>query len=271
LPGQLWEFDRSRCEQGRPTSQTLAHLKRKVTVVTAGRYGGFQSQLEAENIDKMNLVMVSDTHGARPSLPAGDVLVHCGDLTYLGSFAELRSEVEWLKSLPFRHIVLIAGNHDVALGNLYHKGLEPQTRKLLFGSIHYLRDSGLVIDGVKVWGSPWIPPYAGSFNPQENELQQKWDLIPSDTDVLVTHGPPAGVLDGGTGCPRLAATCASHPARDSLLRTCSRISRSNFRRHQVFQLRGYAFHFSCSTGAPLYPLMGSCSESQISMLPRAST
>jgi predicted phosphodiesterase len=140
----------------------------------------------------MNLVMVSDTHGARPSLPAGDVLVHCGDLTHLGSFAELRSEVGWLKSLPFRHIVLIAGNHGVALGNLYDKGLEAQTRKLLFGSIHYLRDSGLVIDGVKVWGSPWIPPYAGSFNLPENELQQKWDLIPSDTDVLVTHGPPAG-------------------------------------------------------------------------------
>jgi hypothetical protein len=43
----------------------------------------------------------------------------------------------------------------------------------LFGSIHYLRDSGLVIDGVKFWGSPWIPPYAGSFNLPENELQQK--------------------------------------------------------------------------------------------------
>ena len=44
----------------------------------------------------MKIVMVSDTHGAHPALPAGDMLVHCGDLTHFGSFAELRAEVEWL-------------------------------------------------------------------------------------------------------------------------------------------------------------------------------
>jgi Icc-related predicted phosphoesterase len=151
------------------------------------------------------IVMISDTHGARPSLPAGDVLVHCGDLTHLGSFAELKAEVEWLKSLPFRHVILVGGNHDMALGNLCDKKLENQTRKLLFGHIHYLRDSGVVLEGVKFWGSPWIPAYAGVFNLPEDELQQKWDLIPSDTDVLVTHGPPAGTLDGATGSPSLAA------------------------------------------------------------------
>jgi hypothetical protein len=53
------------------------------------------------------------------------------------------------------------------------RAIKQVARKLLFGSIHYLRDSGLVIDGVKFWGSPWIPPYAGSFNLPENELQQK--------------------------------------------------------------------------------------------------
>ena len=89
----------------------------------------------------MKIVMVSDTHGAHPALPVGDVLVHCGDLTHFGSFAELKQEAVWLKSLPFKHVVLIAGNHDVALGNLHDKGLEEQTRKLLFCDIHYLRDS----------------------------------------------------------------------------------------------------------------------------------
>jgi len=81
---------------------------------------------------------------------------------------------------------------------------EAQTRKLLFGDVHYLRDSGVVIEGVKFWGTPWIPPYAGVFNLSENELRSKWNLIPADTDVLVTHGPPAGVLDGGTGSASLA-------------------------------------------------------------------
>ena len=152
----------------------------------------------------MNLVLISDTHGKHPSLPAGDVLVHCGDLTHFGSFAELRREVEWLASLPYRQIVLVGGNHDVALGNLCEKGLEEKTRKLLFGRIHYLRDSGIEIEGVKFWGSPWIPPYAGVFNLPEKELRSKWNLIPPGTDVLVTHGPPAGILDGGTGSAGLA-------------------------------------------------------------------
>jgi hypothetical protein len=69
----------------------------------------------------MKIVMVSDTHGKHPALPAGDVLVHCGDLTHFGSFAELRAEVEWLKSLVFRYVILIGGNHDIALGNLCDK------------------------------------------------------------------------------------------------------------------------------------------------------
>ncbi len=153
----------------------------------------------------MKVVLVSDTHGKHPELPPGDVLVHCGDLTHFGSFAELKSEVEWLKSLPFKHLVLIAGNHDVALGNLHAKGLEERTRELLFGRIHYLRDSGVEIDGVKFWGSPWIPPYAGEFNLPEEKLRAKWSLIPSDTDVLITHGPPAGILDAGTGSKTLCA------------------------------------------------------------------
>lgn len=152
----------------------------------------------------MQIVMISDTHGARPSLPAGDVLVHSGDLTHLGSFRELQREIEWLKSLPFANIVFVAGNHDVALANLLEKKLEAQTRQMLFGKIHYLRDSGLAIDGVSFWGSPWIPPYAGSFNLPEADLARKWDLIPAHVDVLITHGPAYGTLDGGTGSRTLA-------------------------------------------------------------------
>jgi hypothetical protein len=83
--------------------------------------------------------------------------------------------------------------------------LEEQTRKLLFGDIHYLRDSRVVVEGVKFWGTAWIPPYAGVFNLPEDELREKWQPIPSDTDVLITHGPHAGILDGGAGSSSLAA------------------------------------------------------------------
>ena len=61
----------------------------------------------------------------------------------------------------------------------------------------YLSDSGRTIDGVRVWGSPWQPWfYDWAFNlPRGAALAAKWALIPDGTDVLVTHGPPLGVLD----------------------------------------------------------------------------
>jgi hypothetical protein len=105
--------------------------------------------------------------------------------------------------------------------------------------MRYLREAGLVIDGVKFWGSRWIPPYAGSFNPPENELQQKWG--PHSFEYRCARHSPAARRRAGrrNGMP------------DSLLWTCSRISRSNFRRHHFFQLRGCAFNFSCMRNTPI--------------------
>lgn len=152
----------------------------------------------------MKLAMVADTHGKRPLLPAGDVLIHCGDLTHLGSFRELKAEIEWLKSQPHRFKLFVGGNHDVCLENLMQKNMEAQLRKLL-QPIIYLRDSGVVIQGVRFWGSPWIPPYSGSFQASAKERQQRFFKIPK-VDVLITHGPGAGILDGGAGCEYLRAT-----------------------------------------------------------------
>ncbi len=64
-------------------------------------------------------------------------------------------------------------------------------------SFTYLQDSGCEIDGVKFWGSPWQPEFNDwHFNLSRGEpLARKWRLIPDDTDVLITHGPPHGILD----------------------------------------------------------------------------
>jgi Icc-related predicted phosphoesterase len=153
----------------------------------------------------MNLVMLSDTHAAhhapRPSLPAGDVLIHCGDLTHFGSFAELKAEISWLKSQPHAFKILISGNHDTCLENLMAKDMEAELRRMLH-PIVYLRDSGVIIEGTRFWGSPWIPPYAGAFNSDLEVRQAKFGAIPN-VDVLITHGPPLGVIDDGIGCPAL--------------------------------------------------------------------
>ncbi len=73
-------------------------------------------------------------------------------------------------------------------------------------SINYLQDEGIEIDGVKFWGTPWQPEFCNwAFNlPRGKQIREKWDLIPDDTDVLITHGPPYSILDSiNDGCPPL--------------------------------------------------------------------
>ena len=140
----------------------------------------------------LRFVLLSDTHmhHGRLVVPAGDVLVHAGDSTSRGTPAQLRSVAAFIAAQPHRHKIVIAGNHDFGLEQSPTLGAE------LFGPA-YLSDSGCEVDGVRVWGTPWQPWfYDWAFNlPRGPALAAKWALIPALTDVLITHGPPMGVLD----------------------------------------------------------------------------
>jgi predicted phosphohydrolase len=159
----------------------------------------------------MRLVLVADTHlfhADLATLPPGDVLIHAGDLLRGGSLDELRAAVPWLHCQPYRHKIFIAGNHDWC----FFRQPE-QARAILGESIIYLQDSGVTIDNVRFWGSPWQPEYNDwAFNlPRGEPLAAKWRLIPAGTDVLITHGPPWGIGDDSgmperQGCEELLAT-----------------------------------------------------------------
>jgi predicted phosphodiesterase len=140
----------------------------------------------------VRLVLLSDTHNtqARIVVPDGDVLIHAGDSTKRGTMAQLQEVAAFLRGLPHRHKIIIAGNHDFGLQEDLALG------KDLFGDA-YLLDSEAVIDGVRIWGSPWQPWfYDWAFNlPRGEALREKWAMIPDGIDVLVTHGPPQGLLD----------------------------------------------------------------------------
>jgi len=141
----------------------------------------------------MRLVFISDTHGFNRGLelPEGDFLVHAGDLTKKGRPSELQNATDWLRALPHRHKVLIAGNHDFCL-----ETPTPAEREMLRG-LSYLRDESLELDGVLFYGSPWQPWfYNWAFNlPRGEALARVWRQIPGATQVLITHGPPLGILD----------------------------------------------------------------------------
>lgn len=149
----------------------------------------------------MRIVAVADTHLYHHELdvPDGDVFVHAGDMCRGGSLAELAEALAWLRSLPHRHKVIVAGNHDGALVD------DADEARAMMTDVVYLEDSGEVIEGVSFWGSPWQPEYHGWwFNlPRGEPLARRWALVPSGVDVLVTHGPPAGFGDrSGMGAER---------------------------------------------------------------------
>jgi len=142
----------------------------------------------------MRLVCIADTHGMHrdmPPIPNGDVLIHAGDCLGAGSLDELEEFDQWLGSLPHRHKILIAGNHDWAFEET------PEAARLMVRNAHYLEDSGIEIEGVRFWGSPWTPRFRDwAFNLTRGEpLAKRWAQIPEATDVLITHGPPWGILD----------------------------------------------------------------------------
>jgi predicted phosphodiesterase len=141
----------------------------------------------------MRIVCLSDTHTRHGSLdvPDGDVLVHAGDATRRGTQGEIEDFDRWLRDLPHAHKVIIAGNHDFGFER------EPAEARGWITGATYLQDSGVTIDGVRFWGSPWQPRFFDwAFNLDRGEpLRAVWAKIPEGTDVLLTHGPPRGILD----------------------------------------------------------------------------
>lgn len=134
----------------------------------------------------MKILHISDTHSKHqhlPPLPEADVIVHSGDFTFSGSEEEAYDFMNWFSDLPYRHKVFVAGNHDMCLYGA--EGIEG-----LPEDVHYLCNSGVEIDGWRFWGIPLF--MEDSINGSQKDYYKQ---IPSDTDVLVTHQPPLGILD----------------------------------------------------------------------------
>lgn len=140
------------------------------------------------------IVCLSDTHNCHEQIavPDGDVLIHAGDATIRGTIEEIVLFNHWFAGLPHRYKIFVAGNHDW----LFETN-NPLARTLLDSSIYYLQDSSVEIENLKIYGAPWQPRfYDWAFNLMRGaELSAKWKLIPDAADVLITHGPPNGILD----------------------------------------------------------------------------
>lgn len=151
----------------------------------------------------MKILTLSDTHNQHDNIPSEyisnldgtiDLILYAGDMTGSGSRAQVKAFFDWFSQLPFKHKVVIAGNHDF----FFEQAPEYEIEKFLgeYPGVTYLNDSGVEIDGLKIWGSPITPYfYNWAFNRVGGTIKKHWDLIPLDIDILVTHGPIFGYLD----------------------------------------------------------------------------
>lgn len=165
----------------------------------------------------ITFVCISDTHTKTYglSLPPGDVLIHAGDFTKTGLPEEIEGFSTYLAAQDFKYKVIIAGNHDITFDldnyenylrkrfHTYfaraknHKNFTTKEAKEKLTGCIYLEDSACEIFGYKIYGSPWTPIFCDwGFNlTRGKEILEKWKKIPTDTDILITHGPPYKILD----------------------------------------------------------------------------
>lgn len=163
----------------------------------------------------MKIVVIADTHNLHEQieLPEGDMLIHAGDATMLGSHNELERFITWFGAQPFKYKIFVAGNHDwgmetdlLAHFKFFNKrgrvvpdmhgirtSMELHMKNL--GVIH-LHNSSIEIEGLKIYGSSDQPAFCGwGFNKTNAQLTDIWKNIPDDTNILVTHAPAYGILD----------------------------------------------------------------------------
>lgn len=148
----------------------------------------------------MKVVCISDTHNLHREIPIpkGDILIHAGDITNIGTMAEFDDFNQWLGELPHRNKIIIAGNHDFLFERNHISHLERFMGRI---NAHYLQDSEIQVAGLRIYGTPWTPTFMDwAFMKDEQfadvgEATEIYSKIPPNLDILITHGPPRGILD----------------------------------------------------------------------------
>ena len=149
----------------------------------------------------MQLLLISDTHGQTEALlpllrsekyAQAHCLIHCGDVTRYGSRKGLKKFADHLSDFKDLHKIVIAGNHDFC----FEKHPDESRHILSDAGIMYLEDEAIEVSGVTFYGIPWTPQFGNwAFMDTPDNLAERWSHVPYGTDVLISHGPPRGILD----------------------------------------------------------------------------
>lgn len=143
----------------------------------------------------MKIKILSDTHGHHDMEPLEevDLLIHCGDASHTRILYINEEEFldfwAWWEEYPATYKVYVPGNHDAFLES-------PTSAVHLKPNNWILIDETIEVEGIRIHGSPYTPTFGRwSFMKSRDKIYKHWELI-EDVDILVTHGPPRGILDG---------------------------------------------------------------------------
>lgn len=160
-------------------------------------------------------------HGYYPKLSGGDLLIIAGDLTARDEDEGWNEFEMWIlnEGCKYKERIIVGGNHDNFLQTMDVNCMRKYWDKLI-PTCNYLCDSATEFDGFRIWGSPWTKTFP-RMNPKckaftvdtEEELDKKWKEIPDDIDILITHGPPFGILDSNVSGEK----CGSVSLRNMVL------------------------------------------------------
>jgi Icc-related predicted phosphoesterase len=146
---------------------------------------------------RVRVVCIADTHELHRELavPDGDLLIHAGDFTFFNHASKINDFNDWLGELPHRYKVVIPGNHDRAFNQ------DPLFREMITNAV-LLINEGVRLCGLNIWGSPVTCDDDAYGHAKREERARLYASIPQDTHILVTHGPPYGILDREPGSYR---------------------------------------------------------------------
>ena len=169
----------------------------------------------------MKIWHISDTHTYHDLLKvpmAIDMVIHSGDCSNprdpYNNEPEVREFIDWYKELSPKYKIYVAGNHDSSIEKklVTKKDFEDN-------GIIYLENDYVTIEGIKIFGSPYTPNFGNwSFMRDRNKLDRFWhSAIHDDTDIVVTHGPPKGILDKSENRDHQLECCGDKSLLNKLL------------------------------------------------------
>ena len=149
----------------------------------------------------MKFAATSDLHGDLPKIEECDALLICGDISPVIPQRDHKAMTEWMtvvfndwvNKLPCDKVFLIAGNHDFWMdARREDPTLWNDLSSFVSGKLIVLDNQSYDYKGISIYGTPecqWISKHWAYMN-GDVELKARFDDIPENLDILMTHQAP---------------------------------------------------------------------------------